>query len=85
MDIFPDRIDSKFRYVLIAANRAEQLMRGARPKIDAPTVKRTTLATDEVRNDLVGWEMGPAPRPVVEETEEIAVEESTDGAAAGAE
>ncbi len=80
MDTFPDRIDSKFRYVLIAASRAEQLMRGARPKIDAPTVKRTTVATDEVRNDLVSWEMGPAPRPVVEEVEEVAVEESADAA-----
>ena len=76
MDIFPDRIDSKFRYVLISATRAEQLMRGARPKIDAPTVKRTTLATDEVRNDLVAWEMGPAPQPVV--VEEVAVEESAE-------
>lgn len=79
MDIFPDRIDSKFRYVLLAATRAEQLMRGARPKIDAPSIKLTTIATDEVRNDLVAWEMGPAPQPVVEEVEP-ATEESADSA-----
>ena len=28
-------MDSKFRRVLVAASRAEQLMRGARPKIEA--------------------------------------------------
>ena len=74
MDTFPDRIDSKFRYVLISATRAEQLMRGARPKVDALNVKPTTAAVDEVRNDLVEWEMGPAPEPEVDETVDVTEE-----------
>jgi DNA-directed RNA polymerase omega subunit len=72
MDNLPDRIDSKFRFVLIAANRAEQLMRGARPKVDvAPNEKLTTVATDEVMHDLVEWEAGPAPRVEIEMTEDV--------------
>ena len=31
----PEGVDSKFRLVLLIARRAEQLMRGARPKIEA--------------------------------------------------
>ena len=32
MEQIPDRIDSTFRYILIAAKRAEQLVRGAKPQ-----------------------------------------------------
>ena len=44
----PDGVDSKFRLVLLIARRAEQLMRGARPKIasDRP-MKPTRLAAEE--------------------------------------
>lgn len=59
----PAKIDSKFRFVLVAAERAEQLMRGARPKVEAPKRKPTSLAMDEVHHELVEWDYGPAPRP----------------------
>jgi DNA-directed RNA polymerase omega subunit len=57
-------IDSKFRRVLVAASRAEQLIRGARPKLD-PGVKRkaTRLAMEEVDHHLVDWGYGPPPQP----------------------
>lgn len=54
-------IDSKFRFVLIAANRAEQLMRGARPKADGAGRKPTVAAMREVERDLVEWAYGPRP------------------------
>ena len=60
---FPDRIDSKFRYVLLASTRAEQLMRGARPKIEALHTKKTSVAMREVTDDRVDWGYGPAPTP----------------------
>jgi len=56
-------VDSKFRFVLVAAHRAEQLMRGARPKIEAGKRKHTRIAMDEVNNSLVDWGYGPPPPP----------------------
>jgi DNA-directed RNA polymerase subunit K/omega len=57
-----DRIDSKFRYVLLTAARAEQLMRGARAKLDAVPPKPTTVAMTEVDRDVIEWGYGPSPR-----------------------
>lgn len=54
-------IDSKFRRVLVAANRAEQLMRGARPKVETGRRKPTRVAMDEVDHSLVEWDYGPPP------------------------
>ncbi|MFP3941956.1 MAG: DNA-directed RNA polymerase subunit omega, partial [Thermoanaerobaculia bacterium] len=56
-------MDSKFRYVLLVAQRAEQLMRGARAKIDTDVSKPTTLAKEEVDRGLIEWDYGPAPQP----------------------
>jgi DNA-directed RNA polymerase omega subunit len=60
----PNRLDSKFRFVLVSAQRAEQLMRGARPKLEvAGRQKPTKVAMAEVSQDLVVWDYGPAPAP----------------------
>jgi DNA-directed RNA polymerase omega subunit len=58
---FPDRIDSKFRYVLLASARAEQLMRGARSKVEAVSGKQTSVAMREITEDRVEWGYGPSP------------------------
>lgn len=74
------QVDSKFRFVLVTSGRAEQLMRGARPKIDAVNRKSTSVAMDEVRQGLVDWDYGPPPAP----PEEVAAEGSeATGEAAG--
>ncbi|TNF74542.1 MAG: DNA-directed RNA polymerase subunit omega [Acidobacteria bacterium] len=70
MDRMPERIDSKFRYVLLAALRAEQMMRGGRPKIDMGAKKSTRVAMEEISNDLVDWGMGPAEEELLEVEEE---------------
>ena len=68
-------IDSKFRYVLVAARRAEYLMRGARPKQENTQGKKPTrVAMGEIDTDQVAWGIGPAP--VVEVAEEAAETES---------
>jgi DNA-directed RNA polymerase omega subunit len=79
MERIPERVDSTFRFVLISARRAEQLMRGARPKVDAGHGKPTTVALREVCEDLVDWQYGPPPVPEPAEAEEgvAAVEETT--------
>ena len=56
-------MDSKFRRVLVAANRAEQLMRGARPKVEAGKRKPTRIALEEVDHKLIEWGYGPPPPP----------------------
>jgi DNA-directed RNA polymerase omega subunit len=59
----PDKIDSKFRFVLLSARRAEQMMRGARPKIENPSRKPTRTAMAEIVDDRVEWGYGPPPPP----------------------
>ncbi len=55
----PEKIDSKFRFVLLAATRAEQIMRGALPKVTEAGAKHTRLAMEEVFQEAVGWDYGP--------------------------
>jgi DNA-directed RNA polymerase omega subunit len=61
MEKIPDRIDSKFRYILLASHRAEQLLRGASPRIDRPKGKPSRIAMEEVLRDAVRWGYGPEP------------------------
>ena len=51
-------IESKFRLVHIASRRAEQLMLGARPKLDTKHTKYSRVALDEVAGGLVKWQLG---------------------------
>lgn len=61
MDRIPEKIDSRFRYVLLAAERAEQMMKGGSPKVETSAKKPTRIAMDEISMDLVEWDYGPAP------------------------
>ena len=55
----PEGVDSKFRLVLLIARRAEQLMRGARPKLEtARPTKATRLASAEFQENRVRWDYG---------------------------
>lgn len=65
MERIPEKIDSKFRFVLLAAERAEQMMRGARPKIEAPG-KPTRVALQEILGEAVEWDYGPPEAPELE-------------------
>ena len=52
-------IDSKYRFILLAAQRAKQIQRGALPRVDldARTVKPTTIAIEEFESDKVNFEI----------------------------
>ena len=55
----PEGVDSKFRLVLLVARRAEQLMRGARPKLETDRpLKPTKLAAQEFEENRVRWDYG---------------------------
>jgi DNA-directed RNA polymerase omega subunit len=71
----PEGVDSKFRLALLIARRAEQLMRGARPKIDTDRpVKPTRLAAQEFDQNLIRWDYGPEGGVLEEGTAESAEE-----------
>jgi DNA-directed RNA polymerase subunit K/omega len=65
-------INSRFLFVDVAALRAKQLRRGARPRLahDMPPGphKAERVAMEEVRNGLVYYDV-PPPRPVEESRE----------------
>jgi len=56
MDL-PQKIDSKFRYILVAAKRARQLQAGARPLMQSSEKRLTRLAQQEVSAGLVPFEL----------------------------
>lgn len=59
IQIIPEGVDSKFRLVLLIARRAEQLMRGARPKLKTErAVKPTRLAAEEFEENQIRWDYG---------------------------
>ncbi|HEX7528205.1 MAG TPA: DNA-directed RNA polymerase subunit omega [Thermoanaerobaculia bacterium] len=66
MTQLPPNVESKFRLVHIASRRAEQLVQGARPKIESKHAKVTRVALEEVNLDLVRWQLA-SPEPAVEE------------------
>jgi DNA-directed RNA polymerase omega subunit len=67
LDKIPDRIDSKFRFVLLSAARAEQMIQGASARSEGDSPKFTRVAMDEITSDAVDWDYGPAPEPEVDE------------------
>ena len=52
-------MDSKYRLIIIAAQRSKQLQRGARPRVDMDTQrhKPTRVALEEVQQGKVGFDL----------------------------
>lgn len=59
MEGLPEGIESRFRYVLLVAKRAEQLIQGAQPKMRPRHFKPTRIAMEEVERNAVKWQMTP--------------------------
>ncbi len=51
----PEEFDSKFRFILVAAERAKQLQSGAPPRIEAKIRKPAFVAIREVEQKLVPY------------------------------
>jgi DNA-directed RNA polymerase subunit omega len=49
-------IDSKYRFILLAAKRARQLQAGARPLMQTTTTRPTRVAQLEVTANLIPFE-----------------------------
>ena len=62
-------IDSKYRFVIIAAKRGKQLLKGAKPKIETHSKNLIKIAQEEVARGLIKYEILP-PEPAEEEIAE---------------
>ena len=69
--ILPKNVDSKFRFITVAAQRAKQLQAGAKPRVDTRSRKPTRIAIEETIAETISWEIredlppageGPAER-----------------------
>ena len=52
-------LDSKYRLILVAAQRSKQLQRGARPRVEMDTQrhKPTRIALEEVQRGVVNFSL----------------------------
>ena len=73
--ILPRDVDSKFRFITVAAQRAKQIQNGAKPRVEVTSRKPTRIAVDEVLANAVSWEI-PEEAPAKPET---SAEVDTDG------
>jgi len=63
-------IDSKYRFIILAAKRAKQLLKGAKPKIQGKSRNPIRIAQAEVRKGLIDYEIIPTGMDEVPEREE---------------
>jgi len=65
--ILPKEVDSKFRFITVAAQRAKQIQKGAKARVEVRSRKATRVAMQEVLAGAVSWEVRdeavkPAPQ-----------------------
>jgi DNA-directed RNA polymerase subunit omega len=53
----PENIGSKYRFIIIAAERAKQLQSNAKPKLKTKSTKPSFVAMREVEEGLVSFEI----------------------------
>jgi len=62
--ILPREMDSKFRFITVAAQRAKQLQNGAKARVEVKSRKPTRVAMQEVLANAVSWELKEEPPKV---------------------
>ncbi len=62
--------DSKFRFVIVAAKRAKQLLKGSKPKLESKSKNLIRIAQEEVLQGLVEYRIIDSP------PEELLISES---------
>ena len=53
----PDEYDSKFRFIVVAAQRAQQLQNGAPPKLKVNSEKPAYIAIREAEASLINYKL----------------------------
>ena len=59
--ILPKSVDSKFRFITVAAQRAKQLQGGAKPRVETRSRKPTRIAVEEALAGTISWEVLEGP------------------------
>jgi DNA-directed RNA polymerase omega subunit len=63
MQKIPEKIGSKYRFIILAAERAKQLQNNAKPKIKTKSTKPAFIAMKELEADMISFEMPPPVEP----------------------
>jgi DNA-directed RNA polymerase omega subunit len=63
-------IDNKYLKVLVAAQRAKQIRKGARPLVQAPGIRATHVALAEVEQGLIGFEFASSDPGMIGQIDE---------------
>jgi DNA-directed RNA polymerase subunit omega len=59
--ILPKDVDSKFRFITVAAQRAKQLQSGAKPRVETRSRKPTRIAVEETLAGTISWDTVEQP------------------------
>ncbi len=62
----PENVGSKYRFIIIAAERAKQLQNRAKAKVKIKSTKPAHIAMKEVEDGLISFEITQLPEPPVE-------------------
>lgn len=64
----PENLESKYRFVMLSALRAEQLQAGALPRVRSTSLKATVIAQEEVAAGMVEeWDPATADEQLLAE------------------
>ena len=66
-----EKIGSKYRFVVLCAQRTKQLLEGAEPRMEVPVKKPAFLAMQEVLAGQVEWTVKETEPPAIPESGEI--------------
>ena len=61
--ILPRDVDSKFRFITVASQRAKQLQNGAKPRVETRSRKATRVAIEEALAGAISWEVRDEVKP----------------------
>lgn len=67
IDIEREKLDSRFRMVVLATGRARQLLRGTKPIISTKYIKSATIALEELSECHVEYVTGKEARKALQE------------------
>ena len=70
------RIDSRYRLVIIAAQRARQLMQGSTPRVASKFVKAAPVALDEVLQGKMEFVVGKEAKAAIKEAQQARAAEA---------
>ncbi len=57
MQKIPESIGSKYRFIILAAERAKQLQNNAKPKIKTKSTKPAFIAMKELEDDVLSFKI----------------------------